>query len=520
MRIDRIFLALLCILVICLSVTSASQADPCPAWQPAKPHPMIRHQMAYDSIRQVAVMFTGTETWEWNGLIWSRRSNSGPSARFGMAIAFDAQRGVTVLFGGDPTGTLNESVNDTWEWDGAVWTPRDIPDPPPGRHDHVMTYDSARQVIVMAGGFTWNTSQYLGDTWEYDGSHWVLRDVGGFPARSRSAMAFDSLRSVTVMTGGFNGSRLNGLFEWDGVAWTTRPVGPTHNYWHTLAFDSARGVMVQHGGSTDAWDEGDAATREYDGDTWTTVITSGGSPHRMRHAMVYDAARAECVMFAGIATPTYGDTLAYQGTEWVERAGCPADRRQHAMVFDANRGAVVLFGGDGNQIYDDTWLWDGAKWTELDVAVHPNFAKAHAMVYDSTRQVVIFWGAYNSSAGPTLWELSGDTWSNVPSAQSPLPNSVAPWPTTAPATGPCYSAARAAPPTPPAFWTKPGSGTDPSGRSGSSPAPPPVATVRWPMMRVAAYACSSAAKCPSPTTRSFATMKPGSLTAQAGRRLP
>lgn len=45
-------------------------------------------------------------------VVWSQRAVSGPSARSSHAMAYDATRGVTVLFGGN-TGSLNA---ETWEF--------------------------------------------------------------------------------------------------------------------------------------------------------------------------------------------------------------------------------------------------------------------------------------------------------------------------------------------------------------------------------------------------------------------
>src|SRR5262249_45441901 len=41
----------------------------------------------------------------------------------------------------------------------------------------------------------------------------------------------------------------------------------------------------------------------------------------------------------------------------------PAARWGHAVVYDAARKQVVLFGGSTDMTFhDDTWLWDGAAW--------------------------------------------------------------------------------------------------------------------------------------------------------------
>ena len=77
--------------------------------------------MTYDTRRSVIVHFGGainnsglrsTETWEWDGSEWNQREISGPSAREGHSMAYDSARDVNVLFGGY-TG-LNASNSETW----------------------------------------------------------------------------------------------------------------------------------------------------------------------------------------------------------------------------------------------------------------------------------------------------------------------------------------------------------------------------------------------------------------------
>ena len=36
-------------------------------------------------------------------------------------MAYDSQRGRIVLFGG--SNSITGALGDTWEWDGATWTP-------------------------------------------------------------------------------------------------------------------------------------------------------------------------------------------------------------------------------------------------------------------------------------------------------------------------------------------------------------------------------------------------------------
>ena len=86
--------------------------------------------MAYDAARGVIVLFGGgrrtAETWTWDGTAWTQHMVSGPSGRDTHAMAYDARRGRVVLYGGG--GTRSEGappygyLSDVWEWDGARWT--------------------------------------------------------------------------------------------------------------------------------------------------------------------------------------------------------------------------------------------------------------------------------------------------------------------------------------------------------------------------------------------------------------
>lgn len=82
------------------------------------------HSMSFDSSHGRTVMFGGwnqsgnpaSATWEWDGTQWSLVSTTGPSARTGAALAFDAQRQRTVLMGGEYSVV---AFADTWTWNSG-----------------------------------------------------------------------------------------------------------------------------------------------------------------------------------------------------------------------------------------------------------------------------------------------------------------------------------------------------------------------------------------------------------------
>src|SRR4051812_37045783 len=98
--------ALAVVLVVCIVGEDRAGAQST-AWEQVQPTARGEHGVAYDAARGVTVLFGGAqgtvrnaESWEWNGAGWKQRMVSGPGARNFHAMAYDAGRGVVVLFGG------------------------------------------------------------------------------------------------------------------------------------------------------------------------------------------------------------------------------------------------------------------------------------------------------------------------------------------------------------------------------------------------------------------------------------
>ncbi len=177
------------------------------AWEalspPISPPPMAEPRMAYDNRRQRVVLIGESDatmqTWEWDGAGWTYRSPA-PGPRRGTGAAYDADRGVVVLFGGWNFNGTPFAMNDTWEWDGSAWTHRLPATSPPARSEHLMVYDATRGRTVVFGGVS--DSSYLGDTWEWDGLTWTPLSLAGPEPRAFPAGAFDPARDRVVLFGG------------------------------------------------------------------------------------------------------------------------------------------------------------------------------------------------------------------------------------------------------------------------------------------------------------------------------
>src|SRR5438132_2933937 len=116
--------------------------------------------------------------------------------------------------------------------------------------------------------------------------------------------------------------------------------------------------------------------------------------------------------------------ITAQTGNWVQQTptASPSPRSGHAMVYDSAHGQVVLFGGTGGvSMLNDTWIWDGSKWTQTSPQTSPPARYGHAMAYDSShKQVVLFGG----NSGGTLsrndtWTWNGNNWTQQSPQTSP-----------------------------------------------------------------------------------------------------
>ncbi len=136
--------------------------------------------VTYDSVRQVVVVFSMSETWEFDGVHWFNRtdwSKPTPPERGAHVMAFDAAPGhnKVVLYGGSPWYRVDQRhydqyFTDTWTWDGNNWTEVIHANAPPGpRMQPVMHYNPQTQRVFLQSG----SPGGVGGNFEWTGSTWV-----------------------------------------------------------------------------------------------------------------------------------------------------------------------------------------------------------------------------------------------------------------------------------------------------------------------------------------------------------
>lgn len=297
-----------------------------------------------------------------NQKTWAQKSTIGPSPR-STALAYDHARMKTMLFGGYNGSSGGGIDNQTWLWDGAVWSPANPSTKPTARRSHNLAYDSDRQVTVLFGGEAGTLKQ---DTWEWDGTDWTPRSTSGPGARQNFAMTYDSQRHVTILFGGQTGTGyIDDTWEWNGTAGTwslMSNTGPSPRGYAHMAYDPVRNVTVLFGGADNSSQKGD--TWEWNGTAWTPITPTGATP---------------------------------------------MERASHGMAYDPSCG-VVIFGGygiNGNSL-SDTWSWNGTAWT-LIASTGPNARRNHGMAYDKARNTLVVFGGFTIPGGffGNTWESSG-----------------------------------------------------------------------------------------------------------------
>lgn len=385
-----------------------------------------------------------------------------PSYRTSSRLVFNEDEGRPMLFGGiTPPYTLGDStsargyIDETWFWTGRKWVQDFHETTPPPRAAQVMVWDSNRdRVLLFGGGSTGDI--VLGDTWEYDDGEWTqLAPPNSPPARRFAGYAFDPLRDRLIVFGGSDGvAALRDTWEFDGTTWTrveesgpdvvnpilvydgtsnevlmlaTNPANEVVMYRYTapgwtVVTPAARpgctnlssmvwqehngkvllvgGVCANGGAPGEAW--------EWDGVNWTKVTVTGAVGGVFGHAMTYDGARQETIVFGGtqLGLGERNDTYRFRDGKWtrVNAAFSPSPRHLSVFQGDPQNGGIWLYGGVPAIV--DFWRFRNGNWTQVRAANSPGCLYPVG-TYDSDRKRLIL--VCQDSA---VHEFDGTTWTS------------------------------------------------------------------------------------------------------------
>ena len=372
------------------------------------------------------------DTWEWDPGThsWSQlQPTASPGVRHDLGLVWDSSRNKAVLFGGmqkDTAGVDGIPMQDTWEWDptAGTWTERTTQgNKPSPRYAHSMAFAGAIKKAIVFGGWDISTGGSLDDLWEWDpvSGSWTARWDGTetntpLPRMYASLVSDDAKARLELMAGATSSNMYYGTGGMGGI-----PISPP-------------GMPSPYGwqGTREVWEI----------DTTTYACQDRSAPSntplpRSNHALAYNPSTGKTYVFGGIDSMqnAFDDLWEWDGKTWTEVVTDvrPSARSDAGLAYDPARKSLILYGGQsysmGGMYYQtalgDTWEWSSTtrQWTQLSPKSSPDPLYSHGMVTDTTRnKILLFAGMSNY----TDYVLPPDP--NMPSGyKDPMRNDVWEW---------------------------------------------------------------------------------------------
>jgi Galactose oxidase, central domain/Kelch motif len=318
----------------------------------------------YLAMKKLVLFFMGVNIFLFAGKLCAQVAC--PEARSGYAFAYDPDRQVAVLFGGQDIN--NKRLDDTWEWATGKWRRIDIA-APPARINATMVYDPVAKRMLMFGGSTNSGAQ--NDVWTYDGKLWTKVEYGLLPpARQLATAVYDKKQSRLILFGGLDvkKNRLGDTWVMEKDHWKNLDIGgPSPRASHAMVYDDNSGIVYLYGGydtttKRDFW--------KFQNGSWSE-ISGSNYPYRCHTVLVYDNEKNRLLMFGGFGTESRLNELwEYSGDQWrqiTQGSIVPGARAEHRGVIIPGKGLLIFGGVIGPDVNtrnrgSDTWLYDGIKW--------------------------------------------------------------------------------------------------------------------------------------------------------------
>jgi len=325
-------------------------------------------------------------TWRFDGSSWAQIGSSAPTAT-GAKLVFDSARNVVVAFGG--VESIFSLSDDTWEWNGSAWILRTPANRPPSRQRHALAFDPSSNRVVLFGGQSslGSNASVLGDTWTWDGGNWTQETPAASPpGRARHAMVSSPEGDGVLLTGGADGTaRMSNIWRWQGSNWE----------------------VADHEGFLPAWADHTAFPNP--NGSGFAVYASELSTTGIEASLVV-AERREPRPSAGVTYTSIATT------------GTPPPVTDHSFTAKGGGGFLVFGGRDALGLQRATYTLDGSAWTRQFSTLNPIERDGHQVVLDAQGRNLLFGG--RNPAGTVLsdtWHYANGQWSFLQPAQSPPP---------------------------------------------------------------------------------------------------
>jgi N-acetylneuraminic acid mutarotase len=382
---------------------------------------------------------TGTssseEVFEYDGATWNKLTVGFAQRGIGQATTWDPDKERAVIFGGAVISQPAIITSFTNVYEDLLF--RAVPETqsqPPARSLMAFDLDPRRDRLVMFGGLTEFTGEFVHDFWAFQNGRWfagtnsITAPAGGCD-NPLSALDTDRNKLVILCQG-------SDVWEFDGTTWkefTALDPVPNARRFAAMVYDQKLKKTVLFGGFLNNNYRNDTWT--WDGTKWVELDIDNDDrpPHRGTMAMWYDPLAQKTILYGGIGRGSinekvkrFADMWSFDGSKWVDMAitQTPGIRFRPLQTVQPN-GKVVIFGGlraeqiDEDSVRqffgDDMWEWDGAalKWTEIQ---QPAFRPAPRQngglgIDPATGKLVLFGGYANGFYHSDTWLWDGTNWS-------------------------------------------------------------------------------------------------------------
>jgi len=176
------------------------------------PPPTDLGGLAYDPSDRAMVLFGGSgcasicETWTYSGGTWTllNLTTPHPPARYGEGFTEDDSDHGALLFGGRAFSGSGALFNDTWLFSNGRWIEENVSQSPPARWDPAMAWDPGVGAAVLFGGRAGGSLlETDNDTWLFEGGAWTEWVGPSSPGPAwQAGAAQDPTTGILVLVGG------------------------------------------------------------------------------------------------------------------------------------------------------------------------------------------------------------------------------------------------------------------------------------------------------------------------------
>jgi uncharacterized protein YjdB len=444
-----------------MTVTAAAQQ----AWSLHGPPGRKSHSAVWDPVSQKMIIFGGQQSSTttnlndvWLGVTTTGQSDSfiaespagqAPAARFGHVATFDSANNRMTIFGGNS----GSCANDAWILTGAngqsgtpAWQSMTTAGTKPAARVYAGgAYDPNTNSLIVFGGSNCS-GQFLNDVWVLSNANGIggtatwsqLNPSGTLPqARESGSAVYDPSHNVLIVyAGDAGGSPFSDVWTLSNAngsggtpMWSPEsPAGtaPAARTGQSAIFDSADNRMIVFGGTTATTTFADTwvlTTPSGVGGTpaWALVAVPGTAPSVAYHSAVYDPAKNNMYVFAGISTQDKlqandhafalaGANGIGTGQKWV--LGGPPVRYSAAAFYDGSTNELVVFAGQhalGSVNFNDYWVGAAAldssniQWTVQTIkGTRPSPRWGLSGVYDNANNRFMLFGGATGFPSPCV----------------------------------------------------------------------------------------------------------------------